>query len=342
MSEDLDLEGALEVIEAYLLGEEPSLTRVQVAEQAGVPLETAMELWHLMGFAHVEDDVVAFTPADVKALQLSTDLMELGVLGPDRQSALVRTWGRSYARLAEWQTALLADVALERGANPADTLAEVTGEVLPRVEALQSYVWRRHLVSAGSRLLAVETPGSPVSDLAVCFVDIVGYTSRSKALSEAELVDWLEHFESQTLELVVEAGGRIIKNIGDEVLFVTDDPVDRRRHRARDDPARCGRRRQVPRGPRRDRVRRGREPAGRRVRPGGQHRVPAHLGRAAGQRADRPRRLRGAVGPGPRRRGRSRRERVDGVPLQAAAPALGEGLRATARLVGAPGQRIVT
>ncbi len=225
MSENLDLEGALEVIEAYLLGEEPSLTRVQVAEQAGVPLETAMELWHLMGFAHVEDDTVAFTPADVKALQLSTDLMELGVLGPDRQSALVRTWGRSYARLAEWQTALLADVALERGADPADTLAEVTGEVLPRVEALQSYVWRRHLVSAGSRLLAVETPGSPVSDLAVCFVDIVGYTSRSKAMSEAELVEWLEYFESQTLELVVEAGGRIIKNIGDEVLFVCDDPV---------------------------------------------------------------------------------------------------------------------
>ena len=224
MTDNDDLEGALEVVEAYLLGEEPSLTRGQVADRAGVPLETAMELWHLMGFAHVDDDEVAFTPADVKALQLSRDLADLGILGPDRQSALVRTWGRSYARLAEWQTALLADVALEKGAEPAETLAELTGEVLPRVEALQSYVWRRHLVSAGSRLLAVETPGSPVSDLAVCFVDIVGYTSRSKAMSESELVEWLEHFESQTLELVVDAGGRIIKNIGDEVLLVTDSP----------------------------------------------------------------------------------------------------------------------
>ena len=224
MTDDIDLAGALEVVEAYLLGEEPSLTRAQVAEQAGVPLETAMQLWHLMGFAHVEDDAVAFTPADVQALRLSRDLMELGILGPERQSALVRTWGRSYARLAEWQTTLLADVALEKGADAADTLAELTGEVLPRVEELQSYVWRRHLVSAGSRLLAVETPGSPVADLAVCFVDIVGYTSRSKALSEAELVEWLEYFESETLELVVDRGGRIIKNIGDEVLLVADDP----------------------------------------------------------------------------------------------------------------------
>jgi adenylate cyclase len=178
-----------------------------------------------MGFAHVDDDVVAFTPADVQALQLSTDLMDLGILGPERQAALVRTWGRSYARLAEWQTTLLADVALEKGADPVDTLAELTGEVLPRVEALQSYVWRRHLVSAGSRLLAVASPGSPVSHLTACFVDIVGYTSRSKALSEVELVEWLEYFESETQDLVVERGGRIIKNIGDEVLFVTDQPA---------------------------------------------------------------------------------------------------------------------
>ena len=222
-SGELDLAGALDVIEAYLLGEEPSLTRLEVAERAGVPLETAMELWHLMGFAHVEDDVVAFTPADVRALEMSRDLIDVGILSPERQAALVRTWGRSYARLAEWQAALLADVAREKGADQAETLAELTGEVLPRVDALQSYVWRRHLVSAGSRLLAVESPGSPVSELAVCFVDIVGYTSRSKALSEAELVEWLEHFEGVTLELVVEAGGRIIKNIGDEVLFVADD-----------------------------------------------------------------------------------------------------------------------
>ena len=225
MTEQPDIAAALEVIEAYLLGEEPSLNRVEVAERAGVPLEVAMELWHLMGFAHVDDDAVAFTPADVRALELSRDLIDLGILGPERQAALVRTWGRSYARLAEWQAVLLADVAREKGADPADTLAELTGEVLPRVEALQSYVWRRHLVSAGNRLLAVASPGSPVSELAVCFVDIVGYTSQSKALSEAELVDWLEYFESQTLELVVEGSGRIIKNIGDEVLFVTDSPA---------------------------------------------------------------------------------------------------------------------
>ncbi|MDP3967248.1 MAG: adenylate/guanylate cyclase domain-containing protein [Nocardioides sp.] len=220
-----DLAGALEVVETYLLGEAPSLTRVQVAERADVPLEVAIELWRLLGFPTQGDDEVAFTPLDVEALRDARWLIDQGILGAERQAALVRTWGRSYARLAEWQTTLLADMALESGAETAETLAQLTEEVLPRVDALQSYVWRRHLVSAGSRLLAVEAPGSPVSRLAVVFVDIVGYTSRSKTLSEGDLVEWLEYFESETLGLVVDHGLRVIKNIGDEVLLVADDVV---------------------------------------------------------------------------------------------------------------------
>ena len=188
-------------------------------------METATELWRLMGFPQLNDDEAGFTPADVRALELSRDLMHLGILTPERQSALVRTWGRSFARLAEWQTSLLSSVALESGADPAETLAYLTEDVLPRVDELQSYVWRRHLAAASSRLLAVASPGEPVLRQTVVFVDIVGYTSQSKNLSEHDLVEWLEHFESSTLRLVVDHGGRIIKNIGDEVLFVCDDAV---------------------------------------------------------------------------------------------------------------------
>ena len=213
--------GVVGALEEHLLGERPRLTQHEVAAQAGVPLETANELWHLLGFAHVADDDPAFTDADVRALRLTSDLIRLGVLGQDRQDGLVRTWGRSFARLADWQVALLASVAAELGANPAEGLLAVSDEVMPRVEELQSYVWRRHLLSAGARLLAEQTSG-PTTTLAVCFVDIVGYTSRSRNLSDRELVGWLEAFESAVLELTVDRGGRIIKNIGDELLIVAD------------------------------------------------------------------------------------------------------------------------
>jgi adenylate cyclase len=165
---------------------------------------------------------VAFTEADVVALEHTHDLVRLGVLSPDRQSALVRTWGRSFARLAEWQTRLLADVALE-GQDPVRQVTDLASEVLPKVGALQDYVWRRHLASAGVRLMAGDSAGSDTSRLAVVFVDIVGFTSRSKELDETELVQWLEYFEAESSGLVVDHGGRVIKNIGDEVLFVAED-----------------------------------------------------------------------------------------------------------------------
>ena len=61
--------------------------------------------------------------------------------------------------------------------------------------------------------------------MAVCFVDIVGYTTHSKNLSEGELVQWIERFEQEATGIAVDHGGRVIKTIGDEVLLTADDPV---------------------------------------------------------------------------------------------------------------------
>ncbi|NPC98118.1 adenylate/guanylate cyclase domain-containing protein [Nocardioides sp. zg-DK7169] len=223
-------------MEGMLLGAPATLTRAQVADRAGVDLAVAQELWRLMGFADVDDADVAFTEADVQALRDTERLVALGVLGPERRAALVRTWGRSYARLAEWQTRLLTEVAAD-GADPAvpdragrsgrtdaglGALAGLAEEVVPLVESLQGYVWRRHLASATARTLAAEPAASPVSDQTVCFVDIVGYTHRSRALSERGLAAWLERFEETCADTALDHGARVIKNIGDEVLLVAD------------------------------------------------------------------------------------------------------------------------
>ncbi|UFN43087.1 adenylate/guanylate cyclase domain-containing protein [Nocardioides okcheonensis] len=218
-----------DAMEAFLLGQEPTLTRVEVAERAGVPLDLAVTLWHQLGFPHRGDDDVAFVESDVEALRLSADLVRLGILPPESQAALVRTWGRSYARLAEWQTTLLAGLALDApdgGRDPAGQLTTLTADVLPRVEALQTYVWRRHLASAAQHLLG-DPDGLDRGEavLSVCFVDIVGYTTRSRALDGAELVAWVDGFEQDTTTLVVDHGGQVIKTIGDEVLFTAPEPA---------------------------------------------------------------------------------------------------------------------
>lgn len=224
MSSDEPPPGALESLEAKLLGAPPTLTRVETAERAGVSLDEAIHLWHLLGFAQVGDDVPAFTDADVTALRHTKALMELGVLDEERRDGLIRTWGRSFARLAEWQVALLTDLATELGVSPVEGGVALADEVLPRVEELQAYAWRRHVASAWSRVVVDHAGAS--STRAVCFVDIVGYTSRSKTLSDRDLVTWLEQFEATCLDIVLQHGGTIIKNIGDELLIVVDSPTE--------------------------------------------------------------------------------------------------------------------
>ncbi len=218
--------GAIDSLEERLLGERPTLTQAEVAERAGISLEVARELWHLLGFAHAEPDERAFTEGDVQALTLTQDLINLGIITQDSQDGLVRTLGRSFARLAEWQVSLLAETAVETGIDPTEGILALADEVLPRVEDLQNFIWRRHLMNAASRMMAVAGAGARTTNKAVCFVDIVGYTSRSRTLSDRELVTWLEAFESAALDTVIERNGRIIKNIGDELLIVTDTAED--------------------------------------------------------------------------------------------------------------------
>jgi adenylate cyclase len=214
-----------DAMEAFLLGAAPGLTQHEVAERAGVPIEVAMTLWHQLGFPHHSDDDKAFAESDVEALRLASDLVRIGILPPEQQAALVRTWGRSYARLAEWQASLLAGLAAEAD-DPVAQLAELATDVLPRVEALQTYVWRRHLANASQHLLEdASAITSAETLLSVCFIDIVGYTARSRRLDGAELVSWVDGFEQDTTTLVVDHGGQVIKTIGDEVLFTVADPA---------------------------------------------------------------------------------------------------------------------
>ena len=156
-------------------------------ERAGVPLEVAQELWRLLGFAHQPDDAVAFTQADVQALEYTHDLVKLGILSPDRQAALVRTWGRSFARLAEWQTRLLTDVALE-SPDPVRQVTELASAVLPRVESLQAYVWRRHLAGAGVPADGQRPAGSDTSGWRCASSTSSASPRAARSSTEAELV----------------------------------------------------------------------------------------------------------------------------------------------------------
>ena len=85
-------------------------------------------------------------------------------------------------------------------------------------------VWRRHLQAAARRRLlrgdAEEGPG-----LVVGFADLVGFTALAQQVSDEELAEVVDQFERLAYDVVVAGGGRVVKMIGDEVMFLVDDPV---------------------------------------------------------------------------------------------------------------------
>jgi adenylate cyclase len=61
-------------------------------------------------------------------------------------------------------------------------------------------------------------------DMSIGFVDIVGYTPLADRLDPDELGRFVLDFERRATDTVVAGGGRVVKMIGDEIMFVVVDP----------------------------------------------------------------------------------------------------------------------
>ena len=213
----------LAVLEETLLGDPPRYTRRDVAERAGVPLERADELWRSLGFASVGDEERVFGGADVEALRNIGAVVEEGVIDQEVETAVTRSLGQAMARLAQWQTSLLMPgegLSLE---TAADAMSDVE-RLVPVIDSLQSYVWRRHLIAAAARLLAVSDDDPDTDVRVVGFADLVGFTALSRSIREIDLKELVERFESGTAGVVADHGGRVVKTIGDETMFVVQEP----------------------------------------------------------------------------------------------------------------------
>jgi adenylate cyclase len=194
--------------------------------------ERTQRLWRALGFPDAADDDPAFTDADVEALGVLSTLIDSGFVGPETEASIARAMGQSLSRLADWQTDMLAD-ALSRAAGPdgspgasAEEAVEAARALLPRLREVQDYVWRRHLAANADRLLAATAGPGDRRELAVGFADLVGYTSRSRGMGGRELGAMIEDFESIAAEVIARHHGRVVKTVGDGVLFTAASAVD--------------------------------------------------------------------------------------------------------------------
>ena len=218
-------------LEREILGESPSLTSADLVGSGQVALPDVQRLWRALGFADA-GGAVAFTQADVDAVARLHSLVESGVLDFETAVRLTRALGYTMARLADWQVSTLTrrvediERAGQGTGSRLSTGLEYVRAVEPSFEHLMTYAWRRHLAAAVGR---VEALGADEADLhtataTVGFADLVSFTRLSTGIEHTQLADVVEGFESVCLDVVVARGGRVIKTLGDSVLFVTTTP----------------------------------------------------------------------------------------------------------------------
>ncbi|MBS5976527.1 MAG: adenylate/guanylate cyclase domain-containing protein [Actinomyces urogenitalis] len=236
-----------------MLGAVPSLTLQQVAQEAGTGVELARRFWRAMGFADAQPDAVRFTEADVEALRALAEVVGLGgqasqdgsgcvggqgaVGGLATSSALEMLRAQSYTmdRLVLWQLeTLVSDVAQRYDLD--DTSARLVAldrieELLEPLRTQLDYVWRRHLTALLSRTESEvakrgkEEAGPDLYPLtrSLGFVDIVSFTQRAQTMGRTELETMLTDFENTARDVVTSRGARVVKTIGDAVMYIADD-----------------------------------------------------------------------------------------------------------------------
>lgn len=214
-------------VERALLGGEPTLTGSEVAGAAGLSVARARRVWRALGFAD-PGETLAFSEADAGMLTSLARTSEELDLDFDVLLKLVRAAGQTTARLADWQVGTLT-AELEDDSRPGRSpdpvaLAQRLG---PLLDEVLRYAWRRHVAAAVGRVSALDSTreGQHVPQMTVGFADVVGFTALSNELAEDDLGDLVEVFETRCADVITNHHGRVVKALGDSVLFLCSTPA---------------------------------------------------------------------------------------------------------------------
>jgi adenylate cyclase len=209
--------------EALILGDGPRYTPAQLWARGEVPEQLARQLWLAMGFPHVPDDEAALTERDLNALRRAKELLAMGTFDPESLVHQTRVMSQALSTIAVAHVETLAP-----GGSGGGFLAGLEGgsggDPLPILDELLSYLYRRHLLAALERMAFVEPERETLPTMVVGFADLTDFTATAARATEAELTLLVDDFASVAADVVASAGGRVVKLIGDEVMFSVDDP----------------------------------------------------------------------------------------------------------------------
>lgn len=219
---------ALLTADRLLVPGRPRYGQAEVAAKTGVDRALADRIWRALGFPDPPEGVAAFTDRDAEMLDvfMNTARMTIGA-DPDEFVEQARAVASGLARLAEFFSDQLAgaiDAGWTAGVDDeALAVAVMDGTNWSTLARLLDYTLRLQTRAALWRKLANQDVGDQSGwPLTIGFVDLVGYTALSQELDPDELARLVARFEALAYDTVAALGGRVVKMIGDEVMFVAD------------------------------------------------------------------------------------------------------------------------
>jgi adenylate cyclase len=208
-----------------------TMTTAEVSERSGLTPEQVDRAWLAAGLAVVPEGEPGFSEADLALL--SSFALGAELFGYDAVLQITRVLGASLARIADaaigtflvnvqrpWALEGASPVALAR-ANVAAT------DLLSQLLVSLTPMFQRHVEAAVMQTRATRENEDlfDVFHLTVGFVDLVGFTSWSRQRTTDELAAALNDFEQAAGDTVTTHGARVVKNIGDAVMFIALDPT---------------------------------------------------------------------------------------------------------------------
>jgi adenylate cyclase len=225
--EQATADGTLELLalEKVMSLEESRFDIVEVAALSGTDTERIRSYWRALGFPDPRPGEKLFSDSDVELLSAVVSFIAEGTLDPELALQMARVVGSAMDKIANAQVDALE---VRRGARlagraPASGSARSTAELLSLMPKIMELVWRRQLAGAARRRMMRAGASEAGRGVLVGFADLVGFTSKTQQLSEHQLAEAVHRFETVAYDVVGEHHGRVVKMIGDEVMFLHDD-----------------------------------------------------------------------------------------------------------------------
>ena len=223
--------GALEKV---LLQGPRKYSRRDLDEQQDIPERLTSVYWRSLGFTPVDEDTVVFTEEDAHAIGDLASIVEEGAITERAFSSISRGMGFHMGRLAMWITEALVDEAKHAdGLDDSQARQQMLDSIPELLEVFESQVmftFRRQLAAyaarAGSEVLHRDTDELFPLQRAIGFADLVQFTRLAQDLPGTELADMVGRFESLSRDVISVGGGRVVKTVGDEIMFLADTPED--------------------------------------------------------------------------------------------------------------------